>query len=572
MKIESSILITLLMAWPMTGLLAADQETGKWGDQGDGTYRNPIIAADYSDPDPIRVGSDYYMVASTFELSPGVSLLHSKDLVNWESLGGAIPDVSQLGPDFNWDRMNRYSEGVYAPSLRYHDGKFWVFVNCHSGEGFFCCTATNPAGLWTVTQIKDKNGKPLRTHGWTDPCPLWDDDGKAYLASSRPGGDWYGYLFQMTPDGTQLLDADVDKMNVDKGRYAYPDGGTLYSPFYSTEGNKLFKRNGYYYLQHIEFLDKGRGRGTYILRSKNIYGTKADGTPGQPGDVGTYDFMKFGDDIPGQGGFVDTPDGRWFWIGQINRMDTDGRKPYLLPVTWIDDWPVPGADIQDKNGKMVWQAKKPIDGEAIHLPQGSDEFDTATLNPEWQWNYQPRADGWSLTERPGWLRLRAYQPLQAGNFFKVSDVIEQRYLRSDSVLVETKLDLSGMTDGQEAGLAHFNGGKNYATLGVVQTGAARTIQYREDGSATAGAALPPGATLLWIRSTVAFDELAHFEYSTDGKTFTEFGGPYTLKQGNYRGDMIGLYTVTSHADSGYIDFDYFHYTVQNSPVAPASSP
>jgi beta-xylosidase len=127
------------------GPLIADQESGKWGDQGDGTYRNPIIAGDYSDPDIVRVGDDYYMVSTTFQLSPGVSILHSKDLVNWESLGGVIQDVSQLGPELNWDRMNRYNEGVYAPSLRYHDSKFWVFVNCHSGEGFFCCTATNPA-------------------------------------------------------------------------------------------------------------------------------------------------------------------------------------------------------------------------------------------------------------------------------------------------------------------------------------------------------------------------------------------------------------------------------------------
>jgi beta-xylosidase len=566
-------IITVLLTFFTTAWLAAGQETGKWGDQGDGTYRNPVIAADYSDPDPLRVGNDYYMVASTFEMSPGVSVLHSRDLVNWESIGGAIPDVSQLGPNFNWDRMNVYNEGVYAPSLRFHDGKFWVFVNCHSGEGFYCCTAKNPAGPWTVTQIQDKNGKPLRTHGWTDPCPLWDDDGKAYLASSRPNGQWFGYLFQMTPDGTQLLDADVDKMNQDVNvPYAFPDGGTVFSPFHSTEGNKLFKRNGYYYLQHIEFLDGGHGRGTYIMRSQNIYGTKEDGTPGKPGDPGNYDVVKFGDDIPGQGGFVDTPDGRWFWIGQINRMDTDGRKPYLIPVTWIDDWPVPGADIQDKKGKMVWQAKKPIDGQPIHLPQGSDEFNSTALDPQWQWNYQPRADGWSLTERPGYLRLHAFKPLKAGNFFKVSDVLAQRYVRSDTVVNTVKLDLSGMVNGQEAGLAHFNGGSNYATLGIVQADGVKTIQYEEDGKATKGDALPFAASAIWLRSTVAWDELVHFEYSTDAKTFTPFGGQYKLKPGNYRGDMIGIYTFNNESDSGYVDVDYFHYEVQNKPDTSQLTP
>jgi beta-xylosidase len=554
------------------GPLIADQESGKWGDQGDGTYRNPIIAGDYSDPDIVRVGDDYYMVSTTFQLSPGVSILQSKDLVNWESLGGVIQDVSQLGPELNWDRMNRYNEGVYAPSLRYHDSKFWVFVNCHSGEGFFCCTATNPAGPWTVRQINDKNGKPLRTRGWTDPCPLWDDDGKAYLASSRPGGAWFGYLFQMTPDGTQLLDADVDKMNVPNVVYDYPDGGTRFSAFYSTEGNKLFKRNGYYYLQHIEFLDKGQGHGTYIFRSRNIYGIKEDGTPGKPGDPGKYEVLKFGDEIPGQGGFVDTPDGRWFWVGQINRMDADGRKPYLLPVTWIDDWPVPGVDIQDKKGRMVWQAKKPIDEQPVRLPQGSDEFNSLILNPQWQWNYQPRAVGWSLTERPGYLRLHAFKPLKPGDFFKVCDVIEQRYLGSISDVVTVKLDLAGMADRQEAGLAHFNGGKNYATLGVVQSNGVRSIQFREGAKATPVDALPFGTNDLWLRSTIGVDGLAQSEYSTDGKLFKPFGDPYQLKPGGYRGDMIGIYTFNNEADSGYVDVDYFHYEIQNKAAVLGPSP
>ena len=563
----------VLMIFSTMTCLAADQETGKWGDQGDGTYRNPVIAADYSDPDPIRVGDDYYMVASTFEMSPGVSVLHSKDLVNWNTIGGVIRDVSQLGPNFNWGRMNVYNEGVYAPSLRFHDGKFWVFVNCHSGEGFYCCTARNPAGPWTVTQIHDKNGKPLRTHGWTDPCPLWDDDGKAYLASSRPNGQWFGYLFQMTPDGTQLLDADVDKMNQDVNvPYAFPDGGTVFSPFHSTEGNKLFKRNGFYYLQHIEFQDGGHGHGTYIMRSKNIYGTKDGGTPGRPGDPGKYDIVEFGDDIPGQGGFVDTPDGRWFWIGQINRMDSDGRKPYLLPVAWIDGWPVPGADVRDKKGHMVWQAKKPIAGRPIHLPQGSDEFNSTALDPQWQWNYQPRADGWSLKERPGYLRLQAFKPLEAGKFFKVSDVLAQRYMRSDLVVNTVKLDLSGMVNGQEAGLAHFNGGSNYATLGVVQADGVKTIRYTEDAKAIKGNALPFVASTIWLRSTVGLDELARFEYSTDGKTFTPFGGRYKLKPGNYRGDMIGIYTFNDQSNSGYLDVDYFHYEVKNKPDIFPSAP
>lgn len=226
------------------------QETGRWGDQGEETFRNPIIAGDYSDPDPIRVGEEYFMAVSTFESSPGVSILHSNDLVNWEYSGSVFTDLTVVDPAFRWNRMERYGEGVFAPSLRYHEGKFWVFV-IFLTDGFYMATSNHPSETWEIHQIKDRNGRPLRTRWWTDPCPFWDEDGKAYLASSRPGDAWYGYLFEMTPDGKQLLDADVDHMNIEGIEYKYPLGGTQYSPFQSTEGHKIYKRNGYYYLIHI---------------------------------------------------------------------------------------------------------------------------------------------------------------------------------------------------------------------------------------------------------------------------------------------------------------------------------
>lgn len=263
-------------------LLNEQRQNGYWGDMGDGTYRNPILAADFSDPDPIRVGDEYYMVSSTFETSPGVTVLHSKDLVNWKIIGGVFNDLSEINDAFSYKQMMRYNGGVYAPSIRYHNGLFYVYVNLYT-DGMFVATAKDPAGKWDICALRDKNGKPLMLAGWTDPCPVWAEDGKAYLVSSNPGKIWYGYLFEMTPDGTQLLDADVEHMKVRNIVYEYPKGGTLYSPNYSTEGNKIYKRNGYYYIVHIEFLEGGKGAGTYIYRSKNIYGTKKDGTPGKPG-------------------------------------------------------------------------------------------------------------------------------------------------------------------------------------------------------------------------------------------------------------------------------------------------
>jgi beta-xylosidase len=367
----------------------------------------------------------------------------------------------------------------------------------------------------------------------------------------------------MKPDGSQLLDADVDKMNASDGPYNYPDGGTLMSPFHSTEGNKIFKRNDYYYLQHIEFLDQGQGHGTYVMRSRNLYGTKTDGTPGTPGDPGKYEVLKFGDEIPGQGAFVDTPAGRWFWIGQFNRYGSDGRPPNLLPVTWIDDWPVPGVDITNKVGRFAWQLPKHVAGQPVQIPQGGDEFNSATLNPQWQWNYQPRADKWWLTERPGFLRLHAFKPLLPGNFFKAGNTICQRHFRSESRTVTIKLDISGMADGQEAGLANFNGGNNYATIGVAQANAVRQIKYEEDGKIMSGEILPPGTTNLWLRSTAGFDDLNHYALSFDGKSFKPFGGTYKLKCAGYRGDLIGIYTFNNEADAGFVDADFFHYDFKN---------
>lgn len=560
--------------------LGGQAQTGVWGDQGDGTYRNPILAADYSDPDVIRVGEDYYMVTSTFAGSPGLTMLHSRDLVNWEHIGAAIPDLRALGPDFNWDRMARYGVGVYAPALRHHAGKFWVFVNCVSGEGFFVCTAENPAGPWTVTQMKDKHGKPLRTRGWTDPCPFWDDDGKAYLAASRPGPKWLSYLFQMTPDGTQLLDADVDHMNVEKIIHSYPDGGTRYLPYFSSEGSKLYKHRGYYYLVHIEFLNFGMGTGTYILRSRNLYGTKKDGSPGGPGDLGEYEILKIGpvhpkpvgQELPGQGGFVDTPDGRWFWLAQFNRTVADGRTPHLLPVTWIDDWPVIGVDPVGLQGKFAWRLPKPIPGGRIVFPYGGDEFDAPVLHPRWQWNHQPRADKWSLTERPGWLRLHAFKPLSAERFHTVGNVLNQRHFKSGVARAMATIDVGGMIDGQEAGLARFNGGRDSARIGVVRAAGAWSLRHTENQTVTHGAALPAGATRVWLRTTALENDTATFEYSLDGEHFTPMGGVYKLTSAGYRGDMIGLYTFNRESEGGYVDVDSFDYRSWNSPASPHGAP
>lgn len=555
-------------------------QNGYWGDMGDGTYRNPILASDFSDPDPLRVGNDYYMVTSTFETYPGVTVLHSKDLVNWEIIGNVFDDFSKINQKFMPQAMDRYGLGVFAPSIRYHNGLFYVYVNLMS-DGMFYATTDDPSGKWNVQYLRDKNGKALRLTGWTDPCPFWDENGKAYLISSRPSKVWHGYLFQMTPDGKQLLDADVAHMNIPDIDYQYPKGGTVYSPNFSTEGNKIYKRNGYYYIIHIEFLDGGNGAGTYIYRSKNIYGTKEDGTPGKPGDPGKYEIKRidaqstpYRQALPGQGGLVNTPDGRWFWIAQFNKLGPEGRTPCLLPVTWIEDWPVIGETISNGYGTMAWRLPKPIVSTNINLPHTSDDFTSLKLGKKWGWNHQPDDSKWSLNERPGYLRLYASRTADNSDcFFKCSNTIEQRYMSSDSVCISINLDLSGMTEGQNTGLVHFNGGKNYGLLGVTRINGKYQLYYESDSTRTNGICF--SNNIIYLRSTSTFEyrnkeeifnsEGAYFSYSFDNQKYTTFGNEYRMQSANFRGDMVGIFTYNNKNGNGFVDIDKFDYVIVNRP-------
>ena len=629
-----SRLMPVVMLYVVATVAATAQMTGHWGDQGDGTYRNPILAADYSDPDPLRVGDDYYLAVSTFESHPGVTILHSHDLVNWTTIGAALWDLAEVDSAYTAARMGRFNGGAYAPTLSYHNGRYYIYVNLYT-DGFYMATAENPAGPWTSDFVRDKHGRPLRVTRWSDPCPFWDDDGGAYLVASHPGREyWYSYLFQMSPDGTTLLDADSAHMDRKNFLYQYPDGGTVVSPYHSSEGNRIFKRDGYYYLQHIEFTNRGLGEGTYIFRSRNLYGTLPDGTPGSPGHPGEYEIYTVEHvtsrdslRLPGQGGYVDTPDGRWFWIGQFTRDYACGRPPHLLPVTWVDGWPVIGVEVKGLEGQMAWQLPKPISGRAaivqtaaernktvgpiagnpvagqaavgqtmagqamvgqsmvgqpiatrtlvagdnVVLPQGSDDFSTSDLNPQWMWSHVPNNLLWSLSERPGYMRLYASPTPDNRGFFGAGGTLCQRYMRSDSTTVTVSIAVGGMAMGQLAGLAHFNGGKSYAFIGISCTEGAYKMVCEHNGLRTEGPMLPARQSVVELRTVMSTSDMATFQYSLDGVTFFTLGEPYPLQPGNFRGDMIGLFTYEDHipaghteqVTTGYVDVDWFRYEVCN---------
>ena len=429
-------------------------------------------------------------------------------MVNWETVGYVATNTTTelLDTRFDYTVMNHYNSGVYAPSIRYHNNMYWVFFTTWPLGGFFMATAATPAGPWTVQNMKDKNGVALYGLSWDDPCPFWDDDGKAYLVASQPGTYWYPILFQMKPDGTQLLDATLAKMQLttsdSTGR-----GTNIYTSAVQGEGNKIYKMRGYYYLFHND--NAGGTRKAIMIRSKNLYGTLANGNPGGPGNPGTYDispqgttnFIMIHGDAAGdstgrweQGALLCTPDStKWFFLSHQGAGYTDGRPLGLFPVTWTSNWPAAGVNNNsDGITEPVWIVAKPISGQPVMVPQGSDEFTGPTLNPRWQWNYQPRADKWSLTARSGYLRLSAFKPLTTGAFFTAGNTIGQRYFKGDTVQAEVKININNMADGEEAGMCHFNGGKDYATIGVVQSGTTRTLTYNNTGTITNGAQVQPG--------------------------------------------------------------------------------
>ena len=268
---------------------------------------------------------------------------------------------------------------------------------------------------------------------------------------------------------------------------------------------------------------------------------------------------------PNQGGLVQTEGGAWYFFTHHGTGAWEGRAASLLPVTWVDGWPLIGAVGSDGLGSMVWGGRKPVAGGPVVVPQTSDDFDASRLSPQWEWNYQPRREKWSLTERPGWLRLHAFAPLAADTLLKAGNTLTQRTFRTRASRVVVKVDLRGMADGQRAGLCHF-ASPHLGALGIAQEGGVRRLEARTDTPRSPDTAVP-GPTLsaptLWLASTWGLDGLSQFAYSLDGITFTDFAAPYPLRWGSYRGDRLGLYSFNNRTDTGYLDIDFLHY-----PLAP----
>jgi beta-xylosidase len=506
-----------------------------WGDQGDGTFVNPVLPGDFSDLDAIRVGDDFYAISSTIHLSPGMAVLHSRDLVGWQIVGHAVADAAQVDPGLSWDRMDHYGRGIWAGAIRHHDGKYWVYLTSPD-TGIFVTTATDPVGPWEPPHAVWK------VSGYDDPCPFWDDDGQGYLVTTNfakdpaNGRNYNIHLFKLTADGRGLV--------AGSGRIIHQSRGS--------EANKLYKVDGRYYHFYSEV--RPEGRVVMMERATTLAG---------PWESRQLNHVGKADKNPNQGGLVQLASGPWWFVTHQGAGDWEGRAMCLLPVTWTDGWPIIGRAGADGIGNMVWRAAKPIAGQPVVVPQTDDEFDRPTLAPEWEWNHEPRADKWSLTERPGFLRLHAFRPLRPGDLLTAGNTLSQRSYRTAANEVTVKLDVSGMADGQSAGLCHFS--RAYATIGVTQARGARTLAVTAVGRVTRGQ--PLTGPDLWLRSAWNLDGDGTFAYSTDGTRFTPLGPPFRLTWGYYRGDRAGVFCYNNERDAGHVDVDWFHYRYSKPEAA-----
>lgn len=520
---------------------------GVWQpDLGDGRYKNPIIHADYSDPDAIRVGDTFYMTASSFNSAPGLPLLQSKDMVNWELVGHALPQQVPL----EVFAKPQHGKGVWAPCLRYHAGKFWIFYP-DPDAGIYLMTAEQFTGPWSQPHLL------LAGKGIIDPTPLWDEDGQVYLlhgwAKSRAGINNLLTLRRMDAKASKIID--------DSGAIVI-DGNKI--PRYKTlEGPKFYKRNDYYYV----FAPAGGVETGWqsVFRSKNIYGPYEARIVMDQGNTPING--------PHQGAWVQAQDGSdWFFHFQDKRAY--GRIVHLQPMTWKNDWPVIGEDPDgDGKGEPVLQRAKPVAGTfAIKNPAASDEFSAGRLGFQWQWNANWKPEWYSLTARPGQLRLftQADASLRHEQNLWDSPAILLQKLPAEEFVVETKLDLSQLAEGADAGLIIY--GSDYAWLGASRQRGRLKLQLNTCYGAEnhckeiIESSRDLSQDSVYLRITVVKGGQVTFAWSETGQHFTSIGKEFTAAMGRWVGAQMGLLSLTADMNqSGYVDVDYFRVRPLTNP-------
>ena len=524
-------------------------KTTMWNaDLGNGMYKNPILYADYSDPDACRAGEDYFMIASSFCNAPGLPVLHSKDLVNWKVINYILPKV----PEERYDKPV-HGCGVWAPAIRYHDGTFFACFPMPD-EGIYMSTTKDPFGTWS----EPVNIRPGA--GWIDPCPFWDEDGRAYLvagvAKSRIGYKSVLHMIEMQPDGMGLIgDAKV----VFDGNLNEQE---------TIEGPKLYKRNGWYYI----FAPAGGVKTGWqtVLRSRNIFGPYEYRVVMRQGDTPVNG--------PHQGAWVDTVTGE-DWFLHFQDVYAAGRIIHLQPMSWKEDWPIIGI-AKDGNdyGEPVLTYRKPNVGEAakeaeICEPDASDDFTKNTLGLQWQWNANPKEDWYKLTSEGLCLNaVKQEEKIKHGDY---PNLLLQKW-PAPEFICDTTLSIAGLKANEEAGVISM--GVKYALLsfarneeGVVEASFINgeqkygkiLVESTEETSTSLGTlAFADDSETITVRMSVQrvgtqdlsekeknfpLEEVV-FEYSTNGTDYKK-AGSYMAAAGRWVGVKSGVYCAAHHSEA-----------------------
>ena len=579
MKKTFNLLFAAAMA--CSPLMSIAQESATWNPNlPGGKYKNPVINADYSDPDVCRVGNDFYMTSSSFACFPGLQILHSTDLVNWKIIGAALTDDYPVLPEFrgtnlDWRKRIQHGNYVWAPSIRHHDGWFYIYWG-DPDQGLFMTKTQNPAGTWSKP-VCVKPGK-----GMIDCCPLWDEDGKAYLshgcAGSRAGVKSVLFVAPMSADGTTVTGPSHIVYD------GHEDQPTI-------EGTKFYKRNGYYYIM------SPAGGVKYgwqvILRSRNPFGPYEEYVGLAQG--------KSKINGPHQGAWIDTPSGE-DWFLHFQDKHAYGRVVHLQPAKWVNYWLVIGDDRDgDGCGDPVTQWKKPALKATENVqPREDDEFSATDLGLQWQFE-GPYSHYWYFCDANK-SKLRLYGIQQPENYTNLADMqntLMQKF-PAENFTVTSKLKFipnpGNKNKGEEAGF--IIKGLDYAAIKFVTTKEGCLMRFVKCKDAMKGGKevvetempmtlveqkkpytqryavddipQPRHATQdIYVRAVVksagignGITSSAQFYYSTDGKKFTKIGSPFTVKEGKWIGAKVGYFNCRSSVsnDAAFLDIDWIRFT------------
>ncbi len=480
---------------------------------GQTTYQNPVLPMDFSDPDPVRVGEDYYLISSSFTYLPGVPVLHSRDLVHWERIGYC---VSRLP----YDRYEKPAHGcgTWAPSLRYHDGKFYAFIPLPD-EGIFYTEATDPAGPWSELRCVKE------AHGWIDPCPLWDEDGQVYMAhafaNSRCGIKHKIQVSRLDPETLRVIE---------DGPIVFD--GVLTQP--TSEGPKFYRRNGWYYI----FIPAGgveHGWQT-VLRARNVFGPYEDRIVMHQGNTTVNG--------PHQGGWVTAPDGS-DWFLHFQDRDALGRVVHLQPMCWHNDWPFIGLEQNgDGIGEPVLEWKAPV-GTNVGSLTVSDRFVKGQPGLQWQWQANPHPEQWL---RPGSGDGLGLVCGAQGSLWQQPNVLSQM-LPGDNFTASVRLSLAEAGVGAKTGIAIL--GHQYSAVELCREADHCTVRLLS-GQVTDLSPEGGAEETVVLEKTVDSDEImvtmkvkqaeqVEYGFHTPDGTLEKLGDAFPITRATWTGARLGLY-------------------------------